>query len=991
MGHLNLALLGAPVISHDGKVVAFPTRKVLALLVYLVVEGGTHARAKIAALFWPESSDTQARATLRRTLAFLRQALDETAQTRTDSEQQAAHLVVDREWIGFNHAVVYELDLRTVAAAVTQTRAAATSPHLIPELLYAASLARGEFLEGFALNDAPAFDEWLTVQRTLWHGRVASIYERLSQLQSDAGQAADAIETAARWVAHDPLDEAAYRRLMQLHFAAGDRAAALQTYAHCQTRLAEDLAAAPAPETAALADQIRAAATPARPSVRQGRQPVIALEAPLVGRHGEHTQLVTAYHEICQQRPQVVTLEGEAGIGKSRLAAEFLAWTSAQGAALLRGRAFEASDRLPYQPVVDALRGPLEHENAPDDLLGDVWLAELSRILPELRERYPDLPEPITETTATPIRLFEAVTRLVAAWAARAPVILFVDDVQWADAASLDLLHYMGRRWAEIGAPVLMLLSLRAETLATLPTLLTWLGSLDHDLATMRIALSPLSESATLQLVKSLARAAPDGSGEEEAFGRWLFAETHGQPFYMLEMLKALLEQGILGTHRTGSNEWAIDFARAVQGQSSLQSFVPQRVRDVIRARLARLSPNALSLLAAGAVLHHGFTFEQVRHVAGVSEQEGLLALDSLLESRLLVEDRQAHLQPYAIAHDKIRDIVYTEAGDARRRIYHRRAFDLLLAEPAPAAELARHARAAGLAGSAFRHSLAAGDDAMHLSAVRDAIDHYARARQIVDEAPDPRTLLHEPARQLAHLYVQLGHAYQLSGELQQAGALYQAMLSLARTLGLLEMECAALNRLATFTAQMSLDMDQAASLLEQALEVAQRSGDKALVAETAWNLAQSDFYRWNGAASLAHGQQALELARELANQELVGRCLNVIAYAYTALGRWQECAATASEARALYAALRIQAMEADCLAQLAFAAINLGRPQEGVAAARAAYEISTRLENGWGQANAALYLAHGLLETGDYGEALAVARQGVAIARTIEHIPMLA
>ncbi len=142
-------------------------------------------------------------------------------------------------------------------------------------------------------------------------------------------------------------------------------------------------------------------------------QPPGELVAPLVGRAAAFTQVVGSFQQARQGRPQAVLVEGEAGIGKTRLAREFVAWARAQGAEVLSGQACEMGGRLPYQPLVETVRQRLEEENAPEDLLKDLWLAELSRLLPELRVRYPDLPAPIKDELTAKLRLFEAVARLL--------------------------------------------------------------------------------------------------------------------------------------------------------------------------------------------------------------------------------------------------------------------------------------------------------------------------------------------------------------------------------------------------------------------------------------------------------------------------------------------------------------------------------------------------------------------------------------------------
>src|SRR5438105_11477226 len=155
------------------------------------------------------------------------------------------------------------------------------------------------------------------------------------------------------------------------------------------------------------------------------------LVAPLTGRTVALRQLVRSFQQARQGQPQAVLVLGEAGIGKTRLAREFVAWVRAQGAEVLSGQAFEMGGRLPYQPLIEALRGQLEEENAPEDLLEDLWLAELARLLPELRVRYPDLPAPTEDELTARGQLFEAVARLVDALARRVPQVLLMADLQW--------------------------------------------------------------------------------------------------------------------------------------------------------------------------------------------------------------------------------------------------------------------------------------------------------------------------------------------------------------------------------------------------------------------------------------------------------------------------------------------------------------------------------------------------------------------------------
>src|SRR5438132_8915140 len=459
MSQLHLSLLGTPVVKHGEQTLTFSTRKALAMLVYLAVEGGMHPRKTLSEAFWPELDAEHGRAALRATLLELRKLLE-----RTHGPGERDHLLIERETLGFDQGSPLVLDLRLVEAASKQVGrgieplAGQAREALLAQLEQATRLARGPFLAGFTLRDSQFFDDWTRQHREYWHRRVHQLFDALSMLYERAGDGERAIDTVTRWLSFDPLNEEGYRRLMRLRFSQGDRAGALRAYAHGRAVLADELQVEPEPETVALAKRIRHTA-PVRPAQPRsllpphasslspgqppGQPPANLLDGPFLGRAAEFGTLIESYQRVHAGQPQFVLLQGETGIGKTRLTTEFVHWAQAQGADVLIGRALQTGRQLPYQPLIDVLRNQLEQEHAPDDLLSDVWLAELSRWLPELRDRYPDLPVPSTDEALGHNRLFEATSRLLQIWATRRPLVVLLDDMQWADTATLDLLLYL--------------------------------------------------------------------------------------------------------------------------------------------------------------------------------------------------------------------------------------------------------------------------------------------------------------------------------------------------------------------------------------------------------------------------------------------------------------------------------------------------------------------------------------------------------------------
>jgi predicted ATPase/DNA-binding SARP family transcriptional activator len=1010
---------------------------------------------------WPGATERRARTDLRSVLAGLRKTLGEDKARRGNGGSEGVRLLaIEGDLLGVEPGGI-ELDLRTLEAAVSLARSE-TSPggrsvddvvaghrDVNAHLEKALEVYRGDFMEGFSLDDAPMFELWLETERERWRALFGELCERVSRLQTEAGRLEEAVGTTRLWTRHGPLEEAAHRRLVELLSAAGDSEGALLAYEGLQRALSRELGNEPSLRMQELAGRLREeveeratlgtslARWEATPS------PLSALKIPFAGRHEEFGALVSEYHVcVSGEEPRAVAVVGEAGMGKTRLAKEFLGWAKARGAEVLEGAASEGAG-LPYGPLVEAMRPRIERERAPDDLLEDTWLSELSRLLPELRERYPDLPAPASgEGETAKGAIFEALTRMVEILASRAQVVLFLDDLQWADATTLEVLNYAGRRWAEQGAPVLLVIAARAEEPASTSSVEGWLTSLGRGLPVRNLGVGPLKSEDVEKMLRRLAtggsepaRVPEESAGSDqprselERLGKWLAAETGGQPFYLVETLKALLEEGKLMV-QTHPNEGSVvlGVSPVLRVESDLSSLLPRSVREVIRSRLSRLTPAASELLAAGAALGRRFGFESLLSVAGLGETEGLRALEELLGRRLLSEEGDGQDEEgallylgatYSFSHEKIRQVAYTESGQARRRVLHRRALEVLKAGTTPAAQLARHALAAGLVDQAFRYSLEAGDMAAEVFAIRDAIVHYERAWEVLAEGRSSGRSLTEPSiTDLEHLYAQLGRTYELTDEWEKARLAYETMLTFAREADEARPKVAFLNHLAALIFHHEGDLPRASALLEEARLVAEEADLTEALVETECNLVDvislqpREFER-----SKPLAEKALSSARDLERPDLVASAAATLARLEMHTGELEAAAEHAEEGAELSrqladrpAAARTErpsmlvgimglsaswrlgnkALEIQCLTYLALIRIFQGRLQEGVAIARGVWAISGELPERM-EPMSLWVLGTGLQEVGEYEEALALARRGTELARKVRDTFLLA
>ncbi len=311
MSLLRLSVLGSPEIFLDGSRLTFPLRKAQALLLYLAVEGGMHSRSKLAAFLWPDSKAEIGRIALRTALVSLRRLL---VDTETSTSQQH-YLLSEQGLLGLNPQAPLELDLREVQRVYQQIQKHSSSVSegqqsvLVAQCQQALALVRGPFLDGFWLEGDSPFDEWREQQQRYWHVRLLAVLDRLSSWQESGGEWESARATLTRWIMLDPLAEEAYRRLMRVALAQGNTT----------------------PETIALAEHSRMLVTQDERLQRaMESSPPSQLASPLLGRAKAFGCLVESFQRASARQPQAVLVVGEAGIGKTRLADEFVAWGRAK-------------------------------------------------------------------------------------------------------------------------------------------------------------------------------------------------------------------------------------------------------------------------------------------------------------------------------------------------------------------------------------------------------------------------------------------------------------------------------------------------------------------------------------------------------------------------------------------------------------------------------------------------------------------------------------
>jgi predicted ATPase len=392
---------------------------------------------------------------------------------------------------------------------------------------------------------------------------------------------------------------------------------------------------------------------------------------------------------------------------------------------VLDGRGYDAAAGIAYAPIADAVSDALDAPGLP--AVSPEWLAEVARLHPGIRERFPRLPavvEPVE--TDRRWRLFEAVAQIILGLAAERPTVIAIDDLQLCDIDSCALLQFLAQRVE--AAPVLFLFtSSPGEVERTAPT-----GRLCRTLRTTEratvVSLGALDVDAVWRMVRQLARISEPEGGRRLA--ERLHALTEGNPFHIVEMLKSLFAQGFLTVDAT-TGAWRVTPATTEDLGGAIP--LPRSVQEAVQARCAGLPYELRDLLAVVAVTGRRTSTHLISHVLGMSRLRAAALADSLVDRRLLAQEGGG----YHCAHPVIQDVVRAGLTPARRREMHRaiaRALDEM-GDPAHAGDVARHAERAGEPALAYQAALRAGAAAVAQLVPEDALAWFELAARV---APTP-------------------------------------------------------------------------------------------------------------------------------------------------------------------------------------------------------------------------------------------------------------
>jgi predicted ATPase/class 3 adenylate cyclase len=719
-------------------------------------------------------------------------------------------------------------------------------------------------------------------------------------------------------------------------------------------------------------DPVAAYRVIARKAAPGSTRGISGLTAPLVGRQLEKERLFKVLREVRQGRGQIVNLIGDAGLGKSRLIAELCQeWNQTNLAG--EGEWLECHG-IPYdsQRPFGVFRQILAHYfrlpefTSPEEMLPKIearniaftpeQISAISQVMFANKQETSD-----TDLEEHKRQLFNHLVEILRTISNSGPLVLVFDDLHWADPISIELLTQL-----------LMLCESRAVLVlcATRPNRnapgwkINWVAESQFPHRYQEIRLAPLSRQDSSLLLDQLLAV----TQLPESLQRLLMEKTEGNPFFMEELLRMMIETGVIAKNPEGSG-WQVD-------QPVTELSIPENLQALLTARIDHLEVETRHVLQTAAVIGRSFSYPVLEAVIGsaVTDSNGLeVHIHTLERAQLIRETGREPELTFTFWHELLRDAAYESILLRQRRFFHRKVGEYLenccpehLDENAH--RLARHFDEAGEAIKALHYYSLAGDAAARLFASQESINYYNHA---IDLA---RSTQGVDADTWIHLYTRRGRSLELSSQYEKAIQNYIELEELGRGRDEKRLQLAAIIPQATIFSTLTAlhEPSRGIERSRQALKLARELNDHRSEARSLWNLMLAiNFSGRDRHQALKYGEQALEIARQNGLSEELAHILNDISRVYLMLGMMKESEATILEAQELFRQMNNLPMLADNLTSMAEGYFLFARHAEAIGLAEEGLRISRTIGNSWGQTYSLATLGLLYLEVGKIGPAI--------------------
>ncbi len=913
---LDIRLLGGFELVREGRALdQLSLRAARSLFAYLVLNRErAHTRDLLAGMFWPEFDDSRARRRLSQALWQIRTALGEDAAD--------GYLIGGADTVRFNPEAEFTLDVDDFEAAVAAD-----------DIPTAVGLYRGDLLAGM-------YDDWLLPDQDRLRSRFLQVLDRLSESDIARGDLESALIHARRLASEDEFSEEAHRRVMRVAVLLGRHNEAIRQFEECRRILAEELGAEPSPETvglyeATLADRDAGG----RAALPREDSPLFedAARSPYVGREPERAQFAHRLDDALDGRGGVVLIEGEAGVGKTRLLEEIVADAQWRGLDVLWGRSAPSGGR-PFGPLAEALAGvaPLRARQVAGRL-DSAWRSVLGPLAPALGGSAPP-PEPVRRSDEQS-RMREALTAAFREVAAIAPILVVLEDVHWADD---DTIHALNQMVGQIASDRLLIaVSYRhgeARERSEVWELLRTLDRLQH---ATRISLAPYSPAQTEELIRRSL-----GLGEVSSeFSERLHRETGGIPLFIVETLRALYERNDLAAAEMDAEE-----APPTRDRLPLSP----AVHSLIRQRLETLEPPSRDTLELVSVHDGTMTLPEIETASPLESGLALSAVDDLLRRRFL-----SGVGPsYSLGHELMRRVVYDGLTLSRKMDLHRRvAASVEAHRPDDVEVLAHHYLSARMPDRAAEFLERAAARAISVHAYDTAALHLERASAALDEigAPDQRRFavasLHEEVLDVLGRREDQDHVI---ARMERFGSDSQRSVALTRK--------------AWWLAHQD-EFKDAVEAAGEALRLAESDGDPGRIVAALTALGMIACFGGKAAEGVEYLERAADFRGVDRRQEAAAR--NALGQNLIDLQRFGEAESQLLAALAIYGELDDARGQADVLGMLATLRMERGEPESAGKDYERAIALSQRIGYRHGEAVNQMNLGILYVITNQLGDAL--------------------